>query len=179
MGRRYKKYPPPELNQGWDTKYSTVPPWLRSTTVTHWHDNGCIRPAISDRQLRSGINPGRGTGTSHQTAPSLRIFPGMHVFITAFYLKNLAYFLHLVNPGMPEKILSEKKKYRRNRTAGFHNGILQKANSAPAFDRMCQCAGRYVVAKKKLPTKYGFLVDIICSLLFNKVCRNPVLFEFR
>jgi hypothetical protein len=26
---RYKKYPAPDQNQGWDTKYSTVPPWLR------------------------------------------------------------------------------------------------------------------------------------------------------
>ena len=28
-GKGYKKFPSPEQNQGWDTKYSTVPPWLQ------------------------------------------------------------------------------------------------------------------------------------------------------
>ena len=64
LGTRYKNTHPLKV-QGWDTKYSTAPPWLRPWAVTHWHDNGCIRPAISDRQLRSGITPGRGTDALH------------------------------------------------------------------------------------------------------------------
>ena len=71
---------------------------ITASAVTHWHCNGRTRPAISDRQLRSGIITGRGTDALHQTAPSLGIFPAMRVFITAFYTKNVAYFLRLVNP---------------------------------------------------------------------------------
>ena len=42
--------------------------------------------------------PGRGTDALHQMASSLGIFPGMRVFITAVYQKNLAYILRKVNP---------------------------------------------------------------------------------
>ena len=52
---RDKKYPSPDKNQGWDTKYSTVPPWLQHFAVTHWRFNGRTRSAISGRRLRSGI----------------------------------------------------------------------------------------------------------------------------
>jgi len=39
--------------------------------TTHWHDNGRNRPAISSRQLGSGMRLNRDAGLSHQTSPSL------------------------------------------------------------------------------------------------------------
>ena len=35
IGMGTKKSHPLNINQGWDTKYSTVPPWLQLFTATH------------------------------------------------------------------------------------------------------------------------------------------------
>ena len=80
----YKKTHP--LNeQGWDTEVFHGSTLVTAFAVTHWRFNGRTRRAISDPRLRSGILPGRGTEALQQMAPSLRILPDGHVFLTAFY----------------------------------------------------------------------------------------------
>ena len=67
-------------------------------SATHWRFNGRTRSAISNRWLKSGIIPGRGTGPFHQTGPSLGILPGTRVFLTASYIENITQKKSSVNP---------------------------------------------------------------------------------
>ena len=100
-GERYKKYPPPEQNQGWDTKYSTVPPWLLLAKPLIDALTGAPGGAFLPRSSEVVSLPGRVTKYLHQMYLSLRIFPGRHVFITAFYTRkcNIYYSKCQSRPG--------------------------------------------------------------------------------
>ena len=75
IGRRYKKYPPPEQNQGWDTKYSTVPPWLPlAKPLIDALTGAPDRPFPTDG---SEVVSHRGTSRAfHQPAPLWAVHPG-------------------------------------------------------------------------------------------------------
>ena len=84
-GKGYKKFPSPEQNQGWDTKYSTVPPWLRLSPSLIDAVTGVTGRAFPPRSSESGIDPGSVPKPSHQMGSSLRFFLGTHVFRQSFW----------------------------------------------------------------------------------------------
>jgi len=57
---------PLNKDQGWDTKYSTVPPWLRQMPSLIGTVTGAPGVAFPRTQLRSGIVSGRVTDALHQ-----------------------------------------------------------------------------------------------------------------
>jgi hypothetical protein len=57
---------PPLKDQGWDTKYSTVPPWLQLSLPLIDALTGAPGMAFPHIRLRSGIANGRGTDALHQ-----------------------------------------------------------------------------------------------------------------
>ena len=84
-GEGIKKFPSPEQNQGWDTKYSTVPPWLRLLPSLIDAVTGVTGRAFPPRSSESGIGPGSVPKPSHQMGSSLRFFLGTHVFRQSFW----------------------------------------------------------------------------------------------
>jgi len=63
--RWHNKIPTPE-DQGWATKYSTVPPWLQQMLPLIDALTGVPGMAFPHIQLGSGIANGRGTDALHQ-----------------------------------------------------------------------------------------------------------------
>jgi len=67
VGGGHNKTPTPE-DQGWDTKYSTVPPWLHRKAVPLIDAlTGAPGMAFPHIRLRSGIANGRVTDALHQS----------------------------------------------------------------------------------------------------------------
>ena len=84
IGEGIKKFPSPEQNQGWDTKYSTVPPWLRLAPSLIDAVTGVTGRAFPPGSSESGIADRRGSKPSHQMGLSLRFLRTAHVFRHSF-----------------------------------------------------------------------------------------------
>ena len=65
--------------------------------ATHWHDNGCNRPAISGRRLGSGMRVNRSAGSSHQMGPSLSSLSSAVSSSQPLTFKRITYNYKLVN----------------------------------------------------------------------------------
>ena len=85
---------------------------------------------------------------------SLGIFPGMHVFVIAFYTKNLSYFLHLVNPQF-------RKNHTRITCFSFHNSGFGfpcgSWHNLEGYVNICNLLPPYLVATPEMPPKYRSL----------------------
>ena len=114
-----KKYPTPDINQGWDTyyiMYSTVPPWLQ-TSLPLVDDTVTGAPGRPFPTVSSEVVSNQAGVRSHCTklTPLCRILPSLRVFITAFNKENIAYDFTAVNPcERGEKSKKMKKSVYNN-----------------------------------------------------------------
>ena len=100
-----KKESHPLKKQGWDTKVFHGSTLVASYLATHWHYNGCARPAISGRQLRSGIAPNSSKALSPDRPLSGKLILARVSSSQLFNFVTIAYIFQIVNLLSPGFVL--------------------------------------------------------------------------
>ena len=143
MGRRYKKYPPPDRIRGGIRNVfhgSTLVAALG--TATHWRINGRTRQAISNLQLGSGVVHRQGGRAIAANRLLSGLLSGYRVFVTAFpYRKNLSHFSGKVNPHTRKKrtrkgSVPPLQLRQQNTEKGLHNHINSRVLSGDITRRV-------------------------------------------